>query len=768
MNLKRLLSLILAVALAAGLMAAAEASAPVKKATVMIYMCGTDLESKNHQGTSTLTEINRTSGIDTDEVNAVALLGGSASWALGYDAQKLTLAELGGRRTAVVDELPMAYMSEPQTLTDFIDLCYERYPAESYYLVIWDHGGGPNIGMCHDFWSDDMLTTQGLAQALKNSAAARDRLDGILFHACLMDSMEVASLVAPYAKYMVATEESMYGLQYQWLGALSGGAAPFDALKVLVDDTWTFNNGVYAAQGDEVINTVSLIDLDRMAAVTPAMDAFFKNMTASVDDVSFSAVSGQRRDSAAFGMGESGGNSCYDLVDLGSLVSNLRDYAPAEADALLRAIDEAVPYQRTTDASCRGMTVYHPFYNKDRAAGWMSVHNTLGVSEGYSGYIQQFAAILTGTPLADWTGLRTDVPGASKDNRVLFNLGLTDEQTAHYGESSLDVLRKNEDGSYTFTYQTRDTAFEDGRLSAQYSGTALFVTDAEGNIDSFPLQYALTKGGIYQIPATLSRAATEDTEEFTARAIINCTLDPATKVLTPGSVLIYDEAGEGYTNIYNVAFQDFTSVTLPSATRVETRDENGVLKPFAEWEEETEGFRTMEIGGDWAFTLVNDAFDTAELYATFQVTSSQNSVYSSELKRVKPEGIAQNDLFFTYDDLGLVLISKGLISPIAGALTMTLTLTNLTETEAIVSLENLTVNGQALDLTGTAYGMGENWGLLPGEEQLLTLNMPGGQIADLSPVTDIAFTLVSRDAADDTVLGEVPVAVQTNIDVSGL
>ena len=68
-----------------------------KKATVMIYMCGADLESKNFQGTKTLASINST-GFDRNEINVVALLGGATAWSRGYDTSKLTIVELGSRR----------------------------------------------------------------------------------------------------------------------------------------------------------------------------------------------------------------------------------------------------------------------------------------------------------------------------------------------------------------------------------------------------------------------------------------------------------------------------------------------------------------------------------------------------------------------------------------------------------------------------------------------------------------------------------------------
>ena len=760
MKSNRIISALLCLMLIVGMMAGAAALAePTRKATVMIYMCGADLESKNRQGTSTMNEINRASGINTDQVNAVALLGGSASWALGYDSSKLTLVQLGGRRTEVIEELPQSYMSDPATLTAFLERCYADYPADEYYLVIWNHGGGPNLGMCHDFWSNETLSTQGLADALAASPFAERKLNGILFNACLMDSMEIAALVAPYADYMVATEESMYGMNYSWLGTLDT-ATPYDALVKLVDDTFTFNGEVYDRQGDDVINTVSLIDLGKMDAVVAAMDAFFTGLAPKVDDVNFTAMSGQRRDSAAFGMGESGGNSCYDLVDLGSLVTNLSDYAPAEAEALLSAVREAVPYVRTSDEGCYGMTVYHPFYNKDHAPAWMTTHNTLAVSGGFDGYLQRFSSILTGTPLADWTGLETGMP-ADKDARVLFNLDLTDDQAANYGDSSLDVLYYDaENESYLFTYTTDETVFEDGRLTSSYAGTTLYAVDGEGSAVSPVIRYQLTPGGEYQIPATLSRAATDETEAFEVQALISCRRDGEDKQLVPGGVLVYDPAAEGYTGIYNLSFSDFDTISIPVIARVPSYvdEEKQILKPFDQWDAVSQETWTADIDGSWSFRLLNDVFPTEDLYATFQVTDSQNNIYSSSPLRVKP-GTDLDVLYVEYDDMGFLLINQATLAPVAGTQTLSLSLTNINEAESIYRLGNATIDGTAVDLSAECFGAGDNWGLVKDETQYLALSIPAEALGGAETFTEMTFDLIVTDAATETELGVVPVKV---------
>ena len=58
---------------------------------------------------------------------------------------KLTLLEESG-----IEGCAVTPMSSPKTLTAFTDYCYENYPADSYDLILWDHGGGPAYGFGND------------------------------------------------------------------------------------------------------------------------------------------------------------------------------------------------------------------------------------------------------------------------------------------------------------------------------------------------------------------------------------------------------------------------------------------------------------------------------------------------------------------------------------------------------------------------------------------------------------------------------------------
>ena len=116
--------------------ACAEAGQASKKATVMVYMCGSDLESEGAVATRVLGEM-RASRFNLDEVNVVALLGGSTRWWSGYDSDKLNVVQVDGSRyPSIVDQMEWASMGNPDTLSRFLDFCHENFPAE-HNILTW-------------------------------------------------------------------------------------------------------------------------------------------------------------------------------------------------------------------------------------------------------------------------------------------------------------------------------------------------------------------------------------------------------------------------------------------------------------------------------------------------------------------------------------------------------------------------------------------------------------------------------------------------------
>ena len=758
---QRILSLLTALTLFLGLTAYAEtAEAAPKKATVMIFMCGTDLESDNGQATGCLSEIIQ-SRFNTEEINVLVLAGGARRWRSGYSNKELTLLNVSGRRPQVITTFPLASMGEAETLSSFLAYCYENYPAEQFILNLWDHGGGPILGLMQDqLFGGDGLYTAELVAALENSPFKEEPLDLVMLHACLMSSAEMGIALAPYADYMVASEDSFYGFSYDWLSGMENDATIVDTAKRIVDGTYTSNGDIIARQNAIEKNAISLIDLSRMDEVVTAMDVYFPQVAAKLDKVTFSQMSAKRRDSATFGIAESGGFSNYDLVDLGDLVAKTQEYAPEDAQALLASLENAVVHFRTDDENCTGLTVYHPFTNKTSLENFISIYNELDFSREYINYVHRFASLLTDTPLAMWTDLNTNRHRAEKAERTLFTLALTEEQSAHYGASRFEALLRHEDNTYTLAAVSNKTALQDGSLTGEYQGVALFAVGADGAALTPAIDYSVLDNGVYAIPATLTNQGEEGAEDSTCQALVYCTYDPETRQLTPGRVYLWDEAMNAYTGARSMAFTDYEQVTLTFEHRQETRDENGTLLPFDQWELAHTQEWSSAIDGNWHFQMVEDALDTTSLYATFCITDSQNNLYNSDLVVISSPVAAAGVTTITYDDR-MFTIDQCTIALDSEQVMLTLSITNTAKQEIIYQLSNAIVDAAAVEAFAEIYGSGDNWGLMPGENvnAMVAIPLP---VKDASPAS-VTFDLVCLDAATNEAIDAIPVTVHPGL-----
>ena len=255
--LRRILLLILPVMIAAGVITACipvrAENVPDAEWTVLIYLCGSDLESHDGmasynlheimscpQPVSTVKQNPETHAFENvsilPEVNVVIETGGSkkwhndgenADWGLEIAADRLqryTLSheqnEEGFYPLVLQEEKPLASMGDADTLSDFIRWGTEHYPAQKTMLVLWDHGNG-SFGMIADeIYDGDMLYLDELEHALEESGT---HFEAVLLDACMMANLDTALILAPYAEWMIASEEvvSGYGTAFrQWMESL--------------------------------------------------------------------------------------------------------------------------------------------------------------------------------------------------------------------------------------------------------------------------------------------------------------------------------------------------------------------------------------------------------------------------------------------------------------------------------------------------------------------------------------------------------------------
>ena len=243
--------------------------------TVLIYMCGADLESRNGLATGDLKEILSVSGQPND-VNIVVETGGASSWksTYGISSSKLERWHVENKSFVRDDSLTYASMGLSSTLQDFVEYGLNNYPAERTGLIFWNHGGAMR-GVCYDEKkSDDSLLTNevstAISGALTNCGKSGQKLEWVGYDACLMQVQDIASINSDYFNYMIASEESEagYGWDYDtWVDDLYAKKSTSVILQAIVDGFIKDNGGVNSTSNDQ---TLSYLNLGYMQAYITA------------------------------------------------------------------------------------------------------------------------------------------------------------------------------------------------------------------------------------------------------------------------------------------------------------------------------------------------------------------------------------------------------------------------------------------------------------------------------------------------------------------
>lgn len=252
--------------------------------TVLIYMCGADLESKNQLASGDIQEILKVSG-QPDDVNIVLETGGASSWAstYGISSSKLERYHVENKSLVRDDQLTYASMGLTSTLQSFIEYGLNNYPAERTGLVFWNHGGGMR-GVCYDEKkNDDVLKNSEIKSAvngaLSNCGMSGQKLEWVGYDACLMAVQDIAETNSAYFNYMVASEESEagYGWDYDnWVDDLYSKKTTTTILKAIVDSFISDNGGANSSSGDQ---TLSYLNLSYVSAYKTA----WENMAAQLN-----------------------------------------------------------------------------------------------------------------------------------------------------------------------------------------------------------------------------------------------------------------------------------------------------------------------------------------------------------------------------------------------------------------------------------------------------------------------------------------------------
>ncbi len=440
--------------------------------TILVYLCGTDLETNGGYASINIEEM--THAAVSDKVNVIIETGGTQQWAIdGIDPSQTQRWKVVSENIELLDSQPLANMGEAQTLGSFLQWGVETYPAEKYMCVMWDHGGGSVAGIAVDELHDgDMLNLKELSQGL---SMAGTQFELVGFDACLMSTMETAAALTPYARYMVASQELEPGTGWDytaWLNALT--AAPTaDGLALGTTICDSFYDKC-AAGGTESLATLAVTDLSQVPALISAFDAMaaemkgFTSVTEKLQPFTQAIVRAEN-----YG-GNNDSEGYTNMVDLGDLTLCAEGVLGDTGDALLSALFSAVPYNVAGEGRQRsnGLSIYVPLAVMP---GELDQYATLAATSG------EYLRFLEG--LYDWT-----VPEGVVISQPVF---LTQEIAPPAEQMSVDTIESaqalNPDEftcSFTTTLSEEGSIILDVTEGAQIVSTVsydLYYQDDESN-----------------------------------------------------------------------------------------------------------------------------------------------------------------------------------------------------------------------------------------------------------------------------------------------
>lgn len=361
------------------------------KITIMVYMCGTDLESRYGMATSDMSEM--AAANISEHINLLVYTGGCEQWknnVVSNRTNQIYQVKNGGLQP-LVEDVGSKPMTQPETLSEYIRWGTKNFPANRNMLIFWDHGGGSTGGYGHDqlYPNSGSMGLDQIDKALKDGGTT---FDFIGFDACLMATLETASMLSKYGDYLIASEETEPGIGWyytDWLNALSNDVS-METVKIGKEIVDSFMERC-KEQTPRDQTTLSVIDLAEVESIVPkSLTAFAKSTGEMIRSDAYQKVSAARGKTKEFAQSVG-----IDQVDLIHLSQNL---GTKESKQLSEKLKSCVKYNRTSlnVGGAYGISIYFPYGKLSSMDKMVSTYKKIGMDNEYTKCIESFASLETG------------------------------------------------------------------------------------------------------------------------------------------------------------------------------------------------------------------------------------------------------------------------------------------------------------------------------------------------------------------------------------
>ena len=338
--------------------------------TIMLYICGADLESDNGLASADISEILEVKN-KPDDVNIIMETGGTTRWrgSYGIDANALSRYHVEDNALVLDEKLTKENMGKQSTFESFLNWGFQNYPAEKIGVILWNHGGALD-GVCFDdsIGTSNSLTNSETSRAFKNTFEANGinkKLEFVAYDACLMQVQDIAEFNSRYFKYMVGSEEleSGYGFVYDsWIDDVYAGKDTQTILKANVD-SFIAENG-----GDQTMSYLNLAKFENYYNKFEEMASAIKD-TAKNNYSSFKTLLGKVKDFGDYTEGwyTQNGLDAYGTIDGMDFFNKLESDSKytsfkTKIDAAKEAYSQVIGYSKcgSRAGASNGMSIIAP------------------------------------------------------------------------------------------------------------------------------------------------------------------------------------------------------------------------------------------------------------------------------------------------------------------------------------------------------------------------------------------------------------------------
>ncbi len=601
----------------------------VNSRTIMIFIAGSDLESRGGLVSGDLDLIDP-SQIDLNKTRVLLYTGGTVRWHNYFSADEEAIYELTSNGFNKLQSFSKNNIATDTALAQFLNYSYNYTKTDAYDLIFYNHGLGA-LGSMSDEQTGDFLDLVEMRTALERSPFNEsNKLETVVFRTCLNATLEVASTLSPYADYMVASEEVTLGRSglgvLNFLNNITIDNNPIEYSEMFISayQQQLTDMGIYGSTH----SSYSIVDLSKIPELNEKLGNFFSkiDVNSNYNDIS-------RKRAYMYRYGDIDGKAYYDTVDLYELVDTLKEYDPSGAEKVKRFIeDDVIVYNWSTTDHSNGLSVYFPYGSDSNIKNYhFRIYDKYTVSNDYKKFLTAFNKGQTSTSYTFNYDL-SENEITHKGNE--FKLKLNDEQVKNFGSASYIIFKKNEDGTFTNIYMAKDAKLDkNGYVTTNISNNLISIVSGDGT-RVLPIVYqadaASNKYKEYIVPLTISKKNEEGWPEL-SNANIHLKVDKDNKVHIAEVLLVDKDDQINKATGAHVKLEDYHAHDY-YLFRYRILDENGQYT--SNWQTTGTVYMWEETDNKYKFELTS-LDESGDYYCVFVIKDVQDKAYYSNLISIK-------------------------------------------------------------------------------------------------------------------------------------